>query len=83
MFINKRYFQGFSFNRNHEIDETITKVGEILRHLECFPQCRWFQDCDINCCLYQCHECYVNALIVGVLQDCYNRLKAIQTTDKE
>ena len=83
MFVNKRYFHGFSEKRDHKINETINRVGEVLKDLELFPQCRWLRSCDINCCLYQCHECYVNATMVGVLQDCYKQLKAIQARDKE
>ena len=84
MFVNKRYyFTGLFTERDHKIKDTISRVGDILKDLELFPQCRWIRNCDIKCCMYQCHKCYVNATMVGVLQDCFIKLKQISTRENE
>ena len=84
MFVNKRFhYTSILTNRDHKIDETISRVGDILKDLELFPQCRWIRNCDIKCCMYQCHKCYVNATMVGVLQDCLIKLKQIATKENE
>ena len=82
MFVNKRVTR-WNPDRNHKIDETVIKVGEILKDMELFPQCRLLASCSLHCCMYQCQECSVNAKMVVVLQDCYLKLKEIQNTRKE
>ena len=83
MFLNKRFLKSWSPVRNHKIDETVSKIGDILKDLEFFPQCRWIATCSIDCCMYHCKECSVNASMVVVLQDCYLKLKEIQDNRKE
>ena len=84
MFVNKRFhYTSILTNRDHKIDETISRVGDILKDLELFPQCRWVPSCDIKCCMYQCQKCYVNATMVGVLQDCLKNLKDISNKKEE
>ena len=82
MFVNKRV-TSWNPDRNHKIDETVTKVGEILMDMELFSQCRWLSVCDIDCCMYQCQKCSVNAMMINVLQDCYIKLKEIQRKKEE
>ena len=84
MFVNKRYYYTSIFtDRDHKIDEKISKVGDILKEVEFFPQCRWISNCDIKCCMYQCQKCYVHATMVGVLQDCFLKLKEISNKKNE
>ena len=82
MFVNKKVTR-WNPERNHKIDDTVSRVAEILKEMELFPQCRLLSSCTLECCMYQCQDCSVSAMMINVLQDCYIKLKEIQSKKKE
>ena len=84
MFLNKRLlYTNWRDDRDHKINDSIAKIATILEDMERFPQCRWIASCQLHCCMYQCHKCSVHAQLVIIIQDCYLKLKEIQTMKRE